>query len=1064
MLRINRIEKKICGKRAHYEIYVVTLARKTKIAKYTFSSVRLTYMTTLYSLTRKALCVSARCVAVLIVAFAAAFASEAEAKINITSGQMYTFQCARFNVSTYNSGYMVLGVNHDAAPYIYYYATLTEPSADAYWVITAKDNGYTIRNSYSNEYLVYQAGRTTNENGEYTAKGLVLSSTDSDENAIWTFTEDANGYIIVENVGTPGQYFNVRTDGSLLVGTYENYAATNGLFIIKDTAGISVVTSESSEGDDSGSTDEATPISGTSGMDGDCYWELTGLAQPIVYTTDTSNPVLYYIRNIRSGKYVGISNKALNQNTSKTLRFYFVQDGSSTIIYSEDGNYVLTNYAYNARSTSLVVNSGTTSGANLWAFGYASELTSNVGYTICKQDNTGVSYNGGTPTYQSAYLYWNDLSQTGICLYDVDAGSTFVFESADTRHISYLLNQGIRFDGYVPSTVEGFVDSLRIGGKDLVYDLSANEFFATIPTSARGGDLATTLSVKIADVQTTSAEGDDVTTDTYALYFDGEEMSEGDNDLNIFDIDCEKAYPLEIVKNNTETVATANLYFTFLPIVEINVASANSSSYTLGTIRVTDASQEGRDTTMISGFKYRGATALSYSKKSYAIKLKDPAGGSLDAKLLGLRNDNKWILDAMVIDKACMRNRVSTDLWNDFATEPYHAREGWEKKVRTGTRGGFVEVFLNGTYHGLYCLTEKIDRKQLKLQKFVAADAEAGTADTIHSTLYKSTNWGYECFFGHSSNSSSFPKTTPQAYNNSLKSETYANQFEIKHPDWEEEGIDWGPLWNAINFTATSSDSQFDDGVYDWFDMPVALDYYLFIELLLATDNHGKNMFFFNYDQLGKKYAKKIGIAPWDLDGTWGRRWDGSKTYTGASQNFDDFLWSYEHGQFTLFYRMQNSVYWNWAENLKTRYAKLRNEAFREDALIKRFTDYRDLFVESHADAREQKKWSRYHSDISGDVDFIESWIKERLAFLDEQYGFDVSTGLNTSLTADDAHITATGGNGSISVHATETANVRIYTVGGQLVRNVRLDQPHAVLTGFAPGVYVVNDIKVVVR
>ncbi len=49
-------------------------------------------------------------------------------------------------------------------------------------------------------------------------------------------------------------------------------------------------------------------------------------------------------------------------------------------------------------------------------------------------------------------------------------------------------------------------------------------------------------------------------------------------------------------------------------------------------------------------------------------------------------NDNNWILDAMYNDDVCMRNRVSTDLWNDIATQPYHRRKGWEKKAKTGTR------------------------------------------------------------------------------------------------------------------------------------------------------------------------------------------------------------------------------------------------------------------------------------------------------------------------------------------------------------------------------------------
>lgn len=61
-----------------------------------------------------------------------------------------------------------------------------------------------------------------------------------------------------------------------------------------------------------------------------------------------------------------------------------------------------------------------------------------------------------------------------------------------------------------------------------------------------------------------------------------------------------------------------------------------------------------------------------------------------------------------------MRNRLCMDLWNSFSPVPYINDE---PDAINGTRGKFVEVLVNGKYQGLYCLSEKIDRKQLKLKK-----------------------------------------------------------------------------------------------------------------------------------------------------------------------------------------------------------------------------------------------------------------------------------------------------------------------------------------------------------
>ena len=36
---------------------------------------------------------------------------------------------------------------------------------------------------------------------------------------------------------------------------------------------------------------------------------------------------------------------------------------------------------------------------------------------------------------------------------------------------------------------------------------------------------------------------------------------------------------------------------------------------------------------------------------------------------------------------------------------------------RNGTKGYFVEVFINGKYHGLYCMTDKVNRKLLNVKK-----------------------------------------------------------------------------------------------------------------------------------------------------------------------------------------------------------------------------------------------------------------------------------------------------------------------------------------------------------
>lgn len=981
----------------------------------------------------------------------------AAATPSFDSSKKYRIVC-----KSIGSGALVLGSNHDSQAYLYY-AENGDDATDAWWYIKADGNGYTIQNAQSSEYITYYATRI-----DGVAKGLALTSSVTSDEARWTITQYNGEYCVIANVQNTSQWFNLRTDGTNLLGTYTgNTGSDNEQFCFYDENGNLV--------GDGGSTDtgevDTEGFTGTKGYTSDGeYWERQGISSPVVYTTDTSNPVLYSIVNVRSGQYAYVSDDQLMQtdNSDSRTKFYFVkQDDGNAQIFTENGAYVSTSYERTSNSPVSVVE-GTPSG-NLWAIEWAS-TTSNNGYGICKKDNLntdtgtgggwggGGGWPGGGWTYDDTYTYWNDYSYSTrfIGLYSLDAGSTFVFLSSDKRHIDNLASAGITFPSK-PDTGETAValysvtDTLRLAEKDVVYDKTSKAYFFPLPSSLlEGGDYT-------AKVKADFHEG----YNDYTLYIDDYATDSETGEITVKDVTCSRSYTLALKDAEGTVKAQATLNFTFLPLVELNVSSCNGSYYTTGTIRVTDADIEGYDSIVIAAYKYRGATAQGYAKKAYAIKLRDEAGSSVDRSFFGLREDNNWILDAMAVDPSCMRNRLSTDLWNDFSTAPYYKSE--EKKALTGTRGHFVEVFLNGKYHGLYCMTEKMDRKQLKLKKYKsAADSKTGEEE-IRGLLYKSSQWSYEVFMGHEQDSRNFSGRAPQSYTNILGYETWAS-YEQKYPDYEDETVQWAPLYNAVNFVATSSQSEFDEKVADYFDRPVLDDYYLFIELLLATDNHGKNMFYYVYDRTSD-FGDKLSLAPWDLDGVWGGRWDGSTRYTSDyTQDFDNFLWSYEHGELTTYYKLRNSTTLNWSSDLAKRYAELRPNCFNPDSLSKRVADYANLFAKSNADVREQNRWSSLHNGIQSAATYMESWIKGRITALDEKYDYDPTISAVNEAALSTYFAAMGGDNGCIAVNCGKAQNVRVYNLNGSLLRQQQVGQGQTILHGFAAGVYVVNGVKVVVR
>lgn len=1003
----------------------------------------------------------------------------AQAAPNFKANTKYRISCKKFNSSN-SYGSVVIGSNHSKQVELYYDSG-NSYSDDSWWYIRKSGNGYVIVNAKSDQYLTFTTTR-----GNRT-KYVTLTNAASGNESQWIFDINEDGYAGIASASEgngSGYHFNVRIDGTNLFGAYRaNYYDENELFKIYDEQGNNVLLDNSGSGGETGGgsggetggegTDDfnATTYGKTSYGE---YWERTQLKQPIVYTTSVADPVLYSIANLRTGRYVGVGTSKNTRTTCLTevysasdrTQFYFVQSGTGVQIFTKDGQYVSTNYPTPDNSKSdkragLSVVNGTPNG-NLWGFGWTTNTYS--GYTITKLDNLSA-----TDATQYEYNSWNDYSldnNTGssnvheVGLYEGDdAGSSFVFTSADLRHAKYLQNKGIDFGlDVTPKAFAEAFDSLRINDKQLVYDGKGNAYFATLPEGMRnGGDYTAKVTYKL---KATNAEG-------YTLKVNGQEP-DADGYVTFDNVDCETLYPIELTNASENVDLSTKIRFTFLPIVELNCSSVNSKAYTTGSLRVTDPASLGYDSLMIAAFKYRGASSSNYPKRSYAIKLRDENGNSVDRKLLGYRSDNNWILDAMYIDLACMRNRVATDLWNAFECKPYYADR--EKKVRTGTRGKFVEVILNGQWWGLYCMTEKMDRKQLKLKKFVPAAQSTTGENEVHGVLYKSNQWSYEVFMGHESNDDNdykqviYPHKKVSDYKNILGQETWC-EYEFKYPDYEDEAVEWRPLHDAANMVATSFILNIDS-VKSRFDYPMLRDYYLFIDLLLATDNHGKNLFWYAYDTQGPE-GDKLSLAPWDLDGTFGQDWDGVITNTkDVTLDFDTYIKNYEHGQFAIFDLIKSRS--EWQQDLKDRYAELRIKGvISGDSIANRFANYASLFEASLADQREQDMWSKtYHSrhkDIQGGATYAESWIRRRVNWLDQKYGFDAAvTAINEAKA--EAYFAALGGVGCISVNAGKAQSVRIYNIAGQLVRNTQVGSGVTTINGIPAGIYVVNGTKVMVK
>jgi hypothetical protein len=459
----------------------------------------------------------------------------------------------------------------------------------------------------------------------------------------------------------------------------------------------------------------------------------------------------------------------------------------------------------------------------------------------------------------------------------------------------------------------------KINGITCPYDTILNKYY--YPISAVAG---TSLSNFTVTFDTSAGE---------VMTFDNTEISSG----GVINTSYKMNDRISIkVTNKYHINATYDLVISGMPALILNAPNYVSDDYVSASIDLIDpdyqahnGKQEVNSDILI---KLRGATARYLPKKSYALDMVNESGEETDVQLLGLRSDNHWILDAMYIDQSRMRNRLCTDMWNSFNNVPYIASE---PSALNGTRGYMVEVFINRTYWGVFCLTEKLDRKQLQVKK-------------QYGDMYKSDE---------STPETNFVNVDP--FSNT--SATW-NGWELTYPDLDDTpSPNWGYLYDVTNFIGNSTDNDFINGIKDKVDINNIADYFIFLNIIQGTDNDAKNLYFSFYDY---RTAGKFFYSPWDMDGTMGRSWDGSlvsNKIIGTGTNY-------------LLYRLLKLDPSNYKDIVKARWNALKANQLSKATVAARIEGYRNLMVSTNAFAREQYIATNITQGLNDEVTYMNGW------------------------------------------------------------------------------------------
>lgn len=427
-----------------------------------------------------------------------------------------------------------------------------------------------------------------------------------------------------------------------------------------------------------------------------------------------------------------------------------------------------------------------------------------------------------------------------------------------------------------------------------------------------------------------------------------------------------------IVNAQTSDFATmkAQLNSSSIPLVNIMVDESllNKDTYVSASIEIADPQKrtENLETaTYLCTVRYRGASSLAYDKKSFNLKLVDETGADLDLALFGIRAENSWMLDAMTIDRARMRNRVCFDIWNDISKTPYETKYA----NRNGADGLHVELFLNGSYHGLYCLGDKVDRKLLGLKK---AKVE-GTTTTTRGILYKCNDWT--------------SGSRLLSYDNADMNSATWNAWELQYPNDYADATTWTPLTQLIDFCSSqTTDASFAANFNQWFYIDNLADYFTFVNALGLRDTGWKNTFLSvpNITE-GHRFL----VSPWDMDASIGGDKDG--TYV------EDFAVITQFDNTAPFNRLRQQNTLSFNDLCKERWQTLSQTIFAPSNFNARIDAVVSSLTESGAWAREVEKWNNnpveLKSSLAEEAEYIKQWYAQNIDNLNEQWG--LATGLH---------------------------------------------------------------------
>lgn len=384
--------------------------------------------------------------------------------------------------------------------------------------------------------------------------------------------------------------------------------------------------------------------------------------------------------------------------------------------------------------------------------------------------------------------------------------------------------------------------------------------------------------------------------------------------------------------------------------------------------------------------KYRGNTSFSVSeKKPFTIRTlatSDVNGSKQKVEIMGMPNDNHWVLLAPFNDRSMIRDVLIFQL-----ARPYF---DYTPRVR------HCEVIIDGCYYGVYVMAEKPSKGKYRMN----LDDPGDSGDALTGGYQLEIDRDDEPYYFRSKYIMKDKNGRPYSYNKSTV-------FQYKHPDYEDMMPDHPEQVNYIQKQIDQMEiallsSNFADtviGYRKYMDVMSFIDQQLCQEVSGNIDGYRLSTNIYKQRDSQDPHFK---TTLWDFNLAFGNAMQMRGTETDYWLYQNTYIPSYDYKVPFWWERMMEDP--AYVDQLKKRWREYRCGSFSDTHLEIAIDSLVNLLKEKNALTRNNQSYQMFDgkyvwpvpnvdtvNTYEKEIDYLKSWLKKRVAWLDNQLNFDAS-------------------------------------------------------------------------